>query len=121
SPTAGGTDLPTIAHNYWLRPTSPAIDAGLDTTAQPYPAVTTDFDALPRPIGPQLDIGMFEATTAGDIDHDADVDLDDFDLLASGLSGPAAPTAIPAADLNDDGHCDLADFAILAANFTAQP
>ncbi len=58
----------------------------------------------------------------GDLDHDADMDLDDHALLVACLAGPGVPAAGPcidpaAADLDDDGDSDLRDAAIAAKFF----
>jgi hypothetical protein len=65
------------------------------------------------------------ACLPGDIDVDADVDLDDYAQWSDCLAGPgeaAAQGACPPgratiADLDDDGDIDLADFAALQGAF----
>ncbi|MCK4341949.1 MAG: hypothetical protein KAY37_09530 [Phycisphaerae bacterium] len=56
----------------------------------------------------------------GDLDHDADVDLDDFNIFAGCMNGPevAFPTGCDAADLDGDADVDLADFAEFQTLFT---
>lgn len=61
---------------------------------------------------------IIDATRAGDLDDDGDVDLDDLALFLQALNGPEEPAGDPAADLDDDGDCDLADYAAFAAMFT---
>ena len=55
----------------------------------------------------------------GDIDGDEDVNMDDFDLLADCLTGPAAEIlpGCHAADLDKNARVDLRDFAKLQAAF----
>lgn len=117
SPGAGGGDLLAIAHNYWLLPGSPAVDAGTDMSGSPYPEVLMDFDGISRTGGPH-DIGMFESTVFGDLDHDGDVDLTDLELLVSAQAGPGQSTANPLADYDGDDDCDMKEFQIFTENFT---
>lgn len=63
------------------------------------------------------------APARGDLDADADVDLDDFIILAACLADPGAPypPGCEAADLNIDGIADLADFSLFQQAFAASP
>ncbi len=54
----------------------------------------------------------FFIVTAGDLDGDGDVDLDDAALFVAAMNGPGQPPGDAAADLDEDGDCDLADLAV---------
>ena len=56
----------------------------------------------------------------GDLDCDADVDLDDHTVLNTCLAGPGVTVSIDCepADLDADGDVDLADFVEFQAAFT---
>ena len=56
----------------------------------------------------------------GDLDHDRDIDLDDFELLPDCLLGPDVPLPpeCDAYDLDPDADVDLADFALFQTLFT---
>ncbi|MFH0982290.1 MAG: PKD domain-containing protein [Planctomycetota bacterium] len=62
----------------------------------------------------------------GDVDHDSDIDLDDYSSLSACLGGPGvsappqgcAPGEFASADLDGDGDVDLGDFALLQQVFT---
>jgi parallel beta-helix repeat protein len=69
-----------------------------------------------------VDMGPFERhpLSPADLDHDGDVDLDDYDLFTGCLLGnevPVEPGCEPA-DLDDDGDCDVVDFAWFTRFFT---
>jgi hypothetical protein len=66
--------------------------------------------------GPKLTI-EYEIILPGDLDDDGDVDLDDYELFETDLTGPAIPSASPA-DLDSDGDVDLGDFSMFAAHLT---
>jgi hypothetical protein len=75
------------------------------------------FDAAP--------VELIVLTIPGDVDLDADVDLDDFASFAGCLSGAGA-TAPPVgcgeaefggSDIDGDGDVDLVDFAVFTQNF----
>ena len=55
----------------------------------------------------------------GDLDHDRDIDLDDFELLPDCLLGPDVPLP-PECDatIDPDGDADLADLALFQTLFT---
>lgn len=61
--------------------------------------------------------GISAAFDPCDFDHDGDVDLDDFEVLAEALAGPGVPTG-SVADVDDDGDVDLQDFAVFQRAFT---
>ncbi|HNQ21524.1 MAG TPA: hypothetical protein PKK06_00350 [Phycisphaerae bacterium] len=54
----------------------------------------------------------------GDLDHDRDVDRDDFGVFFGCFTGPGGglPTGCGEADLDGDTDVDLADFAIVQLN-----
>lgn len=58
--------------------------------------------------------GRLNLWAVGDLDHDCDVDLADYDLLVGQLQGPGVTVQNDEADLDGDGDCDLADVAIFA-------
>ena len=59
----------------------------------------------------------------GDLDGDRDVDLDDWNVMAPCLDGPASSvaTGCESADLNGDGRADMKDAAVLLQSFTGGP
>ncbi|MFW6146098.1 MAG: PKD domain-containing protein [Planctomycetota bacterium] len=101
--------------DYRLKPSSPAIDAGV-----PVDGITEDFAGTPLPVGAAPDIGALEylgAPIPGDCDGDGDVDLDDFVILKTNF-GRTGVTAGPAeGDCDGDGDVDLDDFVILKTHF----
>ncbi len=100
--------------DYTLSEDSPCVDAG-------DPASPVDPD------GTIADMGAFAVTQAlvGDIDADADVDIDDYALFLDCFSGPGVPTPPPgcapgafaAADVEQDADVDFADFSALQRLF----
>ena len=56
--------------------------------------------------------------SAGDMEPDGDVDLDDVTAMVLAMGSPNHSTPGGVGDLDGDGDCDLADFAILTANIT---
>jgi len=122
SPGAGGADLFQIAHNYWLLPGSPAIDAGAEMSAAPYPQVLLDFDGIGRPVGGAFDIGMFEFTILGDIDHDGMVTVFDVISLVNTFGLSAGDPGFDArADFDSNGVVDVFDAITIVNNFGATP
>ncbi|MEM7680993.1 MAG: LamG-like jellyroll fold domain-containing protein [Planctomycetota bacterium] len=64
--------------------------------------------------------GILDALLEGDANGDGNVDLLDFDILASNFgAGPGFGGGIAGGDFNEDGNVDLLDFDILAGNFGA--
>ena len=133
-----------------LRPGSPCIDAA-DNTA--VPADTTDLDDdgdTEEPIPLDLaghprfvddlatedtgnpsaevpdrivDMGAYEAATAGDCNWDERVDLLEYYVFHACLTGPD-PQVAPYCwmlDLDGSGEVDLADFAVFERQFTGSP
>ncbi len=90
-----------------------------DPTAPLPGAVYVIGEPIEWPTGISWD-AAFQLTTPppcvdGDLDRDGDVDIDDFALFASCLSGPGVPYPAPYCDCGDfdkDGDVDLADFAM---------
>ncbi len=59
----------------------------------------------------------------GDLDQDGDVDVNDYAIFESCLTGPEGGLlagCVPA-DLHADSDVDLQDFAVLSLNFTGSP
>jgi len=122
----------TIHDNYWTNPlfvststpdlhlssTSPGINKGVSIAL-----VTNDYDGKSRPIGSFYDIGAYEYGTSntpspttesktGDLDHDGDVDIFDYNALI-GKFGQYDCT------FNITGNCaiDIFDYNLLIQNF----
>ncbi len=68
----------------------------------------------------ELTGGFWFEIPLGDCQDDGDVDLFDYDLFPSCLTGPAGAVAVECRcfDLNASGTIDLADFADMAIGFT---
>ncbi len=64
-----------------------------------------------------VDTICFAGAGMGDFDHDGDVDLNDFNILAQAFSGDGTPTHYGEADLDVDDDCDLQDYLIFLSNF----
>ncbi len=81
------------------------------------------FTSLNFPIDDAFHDAVWDAlvTAGADIDRDSDVDIDDFDLLAVCMSGPAlAPEPVcESADITLDGAVDLSDTAVFQRAFDA--
>ncbi len=63
----------------------------------------------------------FPPVSPGDIDADGDVDLNDFALFDSCITGPGGGvggSGCQAADINEDGDVDWADFSLFQVAFT---
>jgi hypothetical protein len=62
-----------------------------------------------------FDAACVEPPCPGDLDHDGDVDAQDFDAFAGCASGPtiAVSPGCAAADLDGDNDVDMDDFGIL--------
>lgn len=134
--------------SYRLATGSPCIDAGDNTALPPdeldldgdddmNEPLPLDLDLLPRFVDdpdtpdtgngtpPLVDMGAYEFNPdcpdplVGDLDHDCDVDLDDFSIFVGCMDGPEIPARPECvdADLDDDGDADLLDFAALQVNF----
>jgi hypothetical protein len=108
-----------------VRVESPDCDAnGVADDAEVAAGSTDDCNANGRP-------DACEVIDGGDLDHDGDVDADDYAGVADCLVGPAgAPAPNPplcvaaclaAFDANDDGRIDLRDFAAFQEAFTTGP
>ncbi len=98
-----------LAGDYYLRPTSPAVDAGVSQGAP-----ETDIAGTPRPCGAGVDMGAFEycGTRFRRGDATADGMLNIADAVTTLLyiyRNGNAPICLDAADANDDGAVDLAD------------
>jgi hypothetical protein len=97
----------TYALNVWMREAGTAIDRLLLTTNSGYTPSGGGPAESPR-----------SQTVPGDLDHDGDVDLADFQIFDAVLAGPGSSAAEPESDLDGDGDCDLADFGVFAHNFS---
>jgi hypothetical protein len=64
------------SHDFHLRSTSPAIDAGVSI-----PQVMDDFDGTPRPQGAAYDVGAYETMPCYDFDASGRVDAGDLDRM----------------------------------------
>ncbi|MBU0618167.1 MAG: hypothetical protein KKI02_10655, partial [Planctomycetes bacterium] len=109
----------SAAGDYHLSRRSPCVNDGDPGSA---PAGETDIDGEPRVQGGFVDIGADETPCwDGDVDHDADVDQDDFAVLVESLAGPDTVPSPPPPwsveeclavfDFDEDGDIDLRDFA----------
>jgi hypothetical protein len=85
-----------------------AIDQGTTLAG-----VTDDMDGDARPAGAGFEMGADELPSAGDLDLDGDVDLDDYTFFEVAMMGPGT-ASIPNADFDGDNDVDLADFSIFA-------
>lgn len=110
----------SAAGDYHLSRRSPCVNEG--DPAFDVSAGESDIDGGPRVQGGFVDIGADETPYwDGDVDHDGDVDPDDFAVLVECLAGPdAVPLPPPpfsleecldAFDFGEDGDIDLRDFA----------
>ncbi|MCA8961686.1 MAG: hypothetical protein KDC38_14275, partial [Planctomycetes bacterium] len=118
--------LSAIYGDYYLDPSSPAIDAG-DPSGIPYPGTTLASD-LPDIGTPDLGFHFpFASATQfrrGDVNDDDAIDISDAVSLLSSLfvPGTTPPGCDHAADINDDSGVDIADAIYLLAHlFTLGP
>ncbi len=107
---------------------SPCLDAGSDTAANlGLDTLTTRRDEAGD--GGLVDMGYHYPITGtpylpGDADHDGDIDMDDFEIIAPAMTGPGPWPAgtlagcATAGDIDDDGDLDLIDFAEFQAAYT---
>ena len=112
--TSGGQPTITIGSpgtysvDIWMREDGCMIDRLL---------LTTDSGYTPGGSGPD-ESARVVSLIPGDLDHDGDIDLDDYVLFEDALDGPGVAPSNPEADLDNDGDCDLEDCAIFAKNFS---
>jgi len=102
-----------------LLPSSPAIDTGTNEGA---PAV--DFDSNPRPLDGDsdgaavVDMGAYEFTLLGDLDHDCDVDIVDIMIVASLWHTAVGDEDYnPLYDLDGNGEIDIVDIMLVAIHW----
>jgi hypothetical protein len=83
---------------------------------------TSDCWQAPGTCGdpPVVDMGAYEAPTAGDCNWDERVDLVDFDVFSACLTGPGGDLIESCwmLDLDHDGDVDLADHGAFQCYFT---
>jgi parallel beta-helix repeat protein len=90
---------------------APAVNAGTSLNAP-----TVDVDGTPRPIGPAIDIGAYEFSTAmaaGDYNHDGKIDAADYTVWRDTLGS----TANLAADGNATHIIDPGDYIAWKTHF----
>lgn len=109
-------------NDYHLQPGSPCISAG-DPAFVLLPD-ETDIDGDLRLQGCRVDMGSDETRFGqrGDFDNDGDVDLADYHMFESCLTGPGTDILdhCGCANLDGDNDVDLADFAGFQEAFTAE-
>jgi hypothetical protein len=125
----------TCLHRPLLRSTSPGTTWKLDLQGasalnSTHQVDVADCDAsLGMPVVAYGSAGMaanntnwvFLTDVIGDLDFDGRVDLDDFALFVTAMSGPGMPTSGCGADLDGDADCDMDDFTLFTAGFTRAP
>lgn len=107
-------DMNVTDYDFHLLSTSPAIDAGLPTSAPDH-----DIEHTPRPWSIAWDAGAHEYVANGDCDANGHVDLTDCAHFATCCVGPDVSRAVGCAcvDLDGDGDVDTIDVATLQQHF----
>ncbi len=106
-------------YNYHLTEDSPCINAG-DPAFAPAPGAT-DIDGDPRVCYGRVDVGADEVfPIRADLDHDGDMDEDDFQLFQAAFGhSEGDPEYVAAADYDGDGAITLVDYQIWMSYYRA--